>query len=170
MAAITLNYQVKHYFLLFLLFHLITLYCLPFPFHPFIYHPLVFSYQFLFPFISTVNNKSELFLQMYLNLNFPWFILNLGPFTVFHRHDFHMYHLYFCSCVSSTYTVSNLKQLLAEGRRPLRGGHRGSASKVVLSTKLALSTTRHQCNVYIIPSSNIRTTWATDFWVTDVSS
>ncbi len=109
----------------------------------------VFSYRFLFPFTSTVNDGNE---------PIPTDVLEPELFMIYSQHEA-LYHLRSGS--------------LRRGRTDRRGSGGGTIG--VLLARLTLLTIRYQCNVSIIPYMCIYmyidiTASPTDFSVTDVSS
>ncbi len=123
-------------------------------------------YIFPFPLFLRLMMETNRSLQMQLNLNFPWFIFNPRHFTISRRQDSQVYHLYFYSCVSSTYTVSPQKRLPFGGSGSLRGG--GGSRR--FSSKADTVGYPLPVKFFIILSSNIQATSATDFSSSDISS
>ena len=79
-----------------------------------------------------------------------------------------MYHLYSYSYESLIYSVCTPEEAPAEGPGPSFGGDGGGggtapASKVVLSERLTLSTSRYQCNVSVLPIYHYINLPAADF-------
>ncbi len=81
------------------------------------------------------------------------------------KHDCHVYHLYFYTCVSVTYAVSNPKLVTGGETELIRRAYMPFGSKIVLLVGLRILTCLYQCNVWVITIENYTNLYGSDFSV-----